>query len=365
MPRREAVGRGVAGAGEVPVFPRGCQRDAIPLRVLGALAPTEDSRHACRKVRRRRLAADHVDSWVADVATTLNSLGGFSKEECSRSNSAKKPILHDVALTHVRRSVQTWGKPPVDLSCRGAFRELQASHSYGGDPVHVAPLDLKLLSLVGAGDPRPLDQLLEGGCDEVRQFCDEFCLPNGLAEGRFGKERKPKCHLDPSLRQPRVYEELVRAMLEKKMIEPCLDIKEECCIFAVWKKPGPNGPRQRLIIDARRSNTWFSTPPKTELATGDAFSRMVAVSQDALELGQTDIQDAFYQLGLPMELRPLFGLPGARAGRVGVSVTCDGVPVAPSTLVRFRLCVVPMGWTHALHLCQRVLEGASRSVEGL
>lgn len=195
--------------------------------------------------------------------------------------------------------------------------------------------------------------MLRGGRAEIRRFCGGFCLPKDQAERALkeaGVPRSPYC--DPLLRQPRRYEQLLRMMDEKCMLEFALDVTEQCGLFAVKKKNN----RQRLIIDARRSNRWFAAPPKTRLVSGDAFSRLTAVGGHALELGQTDIQDAFYQLALPQELRHLFGLPRVRAGRVGVSRTVDGAIVAADTWIYPRLKVVAMGWTHALHLCQMVLE---------
>eukprot|EP00959_Pyramimonas_sp_CCMP1952_P454894 9470691-Pyramimonas_sp.AAC.1 len=104
------------------------------------------------------------------------------------------------------------------------------------------------------------------------------------------------------------------------MIEYSLDAVETCGFFSVWKKSG----KQRLIIDARRSNCWFRDLPQTRLASGDSFARLPAAADLAVELGQTDVQDAFYQLALPVEFRPCFGLAPVRAGRVGVSVTVEG-----------------------------------------
>lgn len=64
-------------------------------------------------------------------------------------------------------------------------------------------------------------------------------------------------------------------------------------------------------------------------------------------------------------MRPFFGLGRVQARRVGVQRTADGMDVAPTTYVLPRLCVVAMGWTHALHLCQRVLEARADAVPGL
>ncbi len=49
-----------------------------------------------------------------------------------------------------------------------------------------------------------------------------------------------------------------------------------------------------------------------------------------------------------------------RAGAVGVT-SVDGVAVSPSTRVFPRLRVVPMGWSHALWWCQRVMERAAEA----
>lgn len=137
-------------------------------------------------------------------------------------------------------------------------------------------------------------------------------------------------------------------MDEKGMPEYALSVSEQCGLFAV--------NNMRLIIDARGSNWWFSGPPKARLASGDALSPLTAVAGHAIELGQIDIRDAFDELALPMELRHLFGLPRVRAGRLVVSPTVEGSSVSPDTWVYPRLQVVAMGWTHVLHLCQRVLQ---------
>ena len=109
--------------------------------------------------------------------------------------------------------------------------------------------------------------------------------------------------------------------------------------YFVWKNSG----KQRLIIDARRANCHFSAPPKTRLASGDSFSRIAATAGLAIELGQTDIQDAFYQIAMPTQLRWYFGLARVRAGRVGISKTVEGAEVYPDAWVHPRFKVLAMG----------------------
>ncbi|CAK0809251.1 unnamed protein product, partial [Prorocentrum cordatum] len=315
------------------------------------------------KVRRRVEARSRADQWCADVARSLNEIGGHLCKDTGVCRSSRFwPRVHDLGMANVRASVERWGRPPADLASQGAFDELRANHSYEGAPVAVAPMDMGLLSLSGAGAPADLAQLLRDGRSEVRGFVKGFLLPKDQADVRLGLEGVPRRpYSDPLLHRPREYERLLAIMSSKGMIEFSVDVVETCGLFSAWEKSG----KQRLIIDARRSNRWFKDPPKTHLASGDSFARLFAAADLTLELGQTDIQDAFYQLAMPVELRPCFGLAPVRAGRVGVSVTVEGSQVSPSTLVYPRLCVLAMGWTHALNWCQRVLEDISSRVPGL
>ena len=337
------------------------ERDILPVRGPASLTLPE-VKAVSRCVRRRLEARGHASAWAAEAAACLNELGGVAeppfpqKGLLERSLVTDAPAVRAKAEQHIINSVQSWGKPPADLSGRGAYQELQANHAYTGEPVHVAALDISLLSLAGAGDAKPLDSLLRGGDVEVESFVTNFLLPKEQAAEHLrmtGVPRRP--HLDPSLRNPRQYEKLIMLMYEKGMVEWSGCVQELCGLFTVWKASG----KQRLIIDARRSNQWFRAPPKTRLATGDSFARLRAVGSCALELGQTDIQDAFYQMQMPVALRPLFGLPRVRAGRVGAEVTVEGKTLQENSWVFPRLTVLAMGWTHALHWCQRVLEEAA------
>ena len=228
--------------------------------------------------------------------------------------------------------------------------------------MHVAPLDISLLSLPGSSRPRELSSLRERGADEVQAFIASSVLPKEQAAARMSEEDIPRRpYLDPVLHQPRRYEELLRAMESCGMIEWALSCEEQVGLFCVWKKSG----KQRLIIDARRSNAHFRTPAKVSLASGDSFGRLQALAGQALHLGQTDIQDAFYQMAMPAPLRVYFGLPAVRAGRLGVTMTVEGSSVGRDTLVAPRLRVLAMGWNRALWWCQRVLEETACRVHGL
>ena len=139
---------------------------------------------------------------------------------------------------------------------------------------------------------------------------------------------------------------------------------EEVGAFCVRKKNN----RQRLVIDSRLANMWFEAPEPVQLCTGSTFSRIEVGDQgEPVEVGGVDITDAFYNIGLPPGLRKYFGLKPVKAGNVGIARTVEG-SVRPSDMIYPVLRVVPMGWTHALWVCQRchemVIDGIPRMVQG-
>ena len=87
------------------------------------------------------------------------------------------------------------------------------------------------------------------------------------------------------------------------MIDYALDCRERVGIFFVCKK---DGRRLRLIVGARRSNQWFHEPDYIPLATGSSLGEVEIGPHEQLYVGHGDLCDAFYYLGLPIELRPLF-----------------------------------------------------------
>ena len=53
-----------------------------------------------------------------------------------------------------------------------------------------------------------------------------------------------------------------------------------------------------------------------------------------------------------------------RAGDVGITYL-EGVKLLPGTRIVPVFCAIPMGWTHSLAVCQAVLEGLARQVDGV
>ena len=83
-----------------------------------------------------------------------------------------------------------------------------------------------------------------------------------------------------------------------------------------------------------------------------------------LFVAELDLSDAFHHMQLPLELRKKFGLKPVVAKYAGISEV-NGRPVKPGQKVGCRCCTLPMGFTHALNLCQKVLLHHAEETEEL
>ena len=175
--------------------------------------------------------------------------------------------------------------------------------------------------------------------------------------------RKP--YYDPILKvQPRKYVEFCKKLQASGLVEFHRTVYEEVGAFCVRKKNN----RQRLVIDSRLANMWFEEPESVQLCTSSTFARIEVGDQgEPIQVGGVDITDAFYNIGLPPSLRKYFGLKPLKAGSLGIASCVDG-PVRPGDMVHPVLRVVPMGWSHALWVCQRchemIIDGVPRIVQG-
>ena len=118
----------------------------------------------------------------------------------------------------------------------------------------------------------------------------------------------------------------------------------------------------RLIFDTRASNFYFEDMPFTQLGSPEALSEMVLEPGGALHIYDGDVEVCFYRYELEPPLRRFFGLPPCQdkflPPRLRAAAAAAGID-SP----RFRVRVVPMGWSWAVHLIQaahmEVLAGAT------
>eukprot|EP00974_Lingulodinium_polyedra_P007993 761407-Lingulodinium_polyedra.AAC.1 len=72
-----------------------------------------------------------------------------------------------------------------------------------------------------------------------------------------------------------------------------------------------------------------------------------------MQMASADVSNAFYNMRVPDSLARLFRLPALRADLCGQA---PGLPSgrAAGAAVQPYLTVLPMGWSWALHFCQRL-----------
>jgi len=189
-----------------------------------------------------------------------------------------------------------------------------------------------------------------------------------------------KVYSDPGLVRHRSrYREFVRDLKRRGMIEFTRDPAEICGVFFVYKK---GRIMRRLIIDARRTNLHFRSPPHVSLITSEGLASFEvdlgdasALSSDellrlahgvSLTTGVCDIKDAFYRLRAPAWLRRYFCLPCLLAKDAGITGSLvDGARVFANEMIFPMLVPMAMGFAWSLFFCQAAGERLSSSAPGL
>ena len=342
------------------------QRDLFPLPVEALpQVSQEDWTRLSRGCRRRVLARHGQERLLHDAVCTLNELdaGGdvSPMAPSSRPHAGQRLVLRRLA-----ESVRRMGAPPADLSTKDALAELQVAGPYDTDHTGLrVPLIVDRLSLPASGaQPVALDSLLRcDGQQWIRDFFKNKVLPKqeAAAAKREAGFRRP--YNDPILNSAPVYARLILKLLDSGVVDLTAnerEVAQEVGMFAVKKKSG----NQRLVVDARGSNFWFASPGHVHLPTGAALSLLELEPHESLYIADADISNAFYNMALPTELRRYFALRGVEARHLGLSHV-GGQPVKPTQVVWPRMAVLPMGWSHALELCQQIHEKIVRDKEDL
>ncbi|CAK9028293.1 unnamed protein product, partial [Durusdinium trenchii] len=152
-----------------------------------------------------------------------------------------------------------------------------------------------------------------------------------------------------------VLDDIGREFIEDpfSMIDFCNSPKDLITPFFVRKQNN----KQRFILDCRGVNRRFQPPPPLAMAAGSAWARVGLRQEDTLYIAQSDIKEYFYSLALPDNLnKSLFCLPPVphellQAWGVDYDKRCEA---AEGGWVWPGLRVIPMGWSWAMWLSQRV-----------
>lgn len=345
---------GLAATPEGQAGERRVARDLFPLpgvrfspRPLGLF-----SRRSQQRIGRRRHFEEEVDRTVV----SLNQMYGRPRAKAT----TVKPVEDLSAgqrqvLEFIEQANRRVGDMP-SLTGPEALEELRVSEGYADLPT-ASPLGSFVPELVSlpevGGQPVPLAKLWgERGQQEVEDFFHSQTLGAAEAEEQKRCLGLTRTYEDPKFREPGKYAAFVRRLYDLHLVDVSLQAPEEfVTIFFVKKK----GNKLRMILDCRLANTHFREPEGIQLASADSLSKMELPEDTPLYMASADLQNAFYTMGMPEQLRTYFGLRKLRASDLGLEQV-DGVKVKPSQWVFPRVAVIPMGWSHAMWWCQRLSE---------
>ncbi|CAK9009883.1 Ankyrin-1 [Durusdinium trenchii] len=230
----------------------------------------------------------------------------------------------------------------------------------------VRPYDRGLLSIPSCGNQAVvLDDVLDDvGCETIRD--PHRCMLLDEEEiGVMMEQNKPvDIYMDPLLKNNMgMYCNFVHDLFEAGMLDFTVRPRGLVTPFFVAKKSG----KLRLILDCRETNRLFRRPPVLAAGTGASWSQIRIPDGEQLYVAQSDIKDYFYSLQLPSELRTLFCLPpipGALLRHWKVNAEHCG-SLDTDDWVHPMLRVVPMGWSWAMWLSQRVHQHQSQLGAGV
>ena len=307
-PAGRGGGAGNFDAGKVLHQPWERHGDLFPLPLPvdpwydGATSLLGSRRARQRVARRRKLHADECETVRA-----LNYLAGFGTEDqwpAQAVNLAQRSALFQVHQAHVHRPA-----PVETQSNQAALRQLLSKRAgYSEGPGALATYVREKISLPqNRGEPVQLSEILpehERQC--LLDFEKEMMLSDEEKAGVLERGVEGLCHTDPLLsNSPKRYHgfisDLYRAGLSRFTTTPRVQIGA----FFVTKKNG----KQRLIIDCRRTNLLFKTPPNTLMGTMETWGRIEVAEDRDLFIAQEDVKDYFYRLGIPDKMGEYFCLP--------------------------------------------------------
>ncbi|CAK0826016.1 unnamed protein product [Prorocentrum cordatum] len=309
-------------------------------------------------------------SWV-----TIRSISGSAQEYAGReaaSDARLMGILPNPAvpggrlLRQWRDAVASFTEEAfVDWHIPGALEELRVLSDYAGESAAVAPFsfdNINSLSLPDEGfTPVALDTLGGGAGRKIVERLHDMMLSQSEGRARIESDGPRKLYIDPALRNPKLYIQLLRILERRNLIDYYADKACSVGVFFVYKKSG----KLRLILDGRHASLHFRAPDKVALASGASFAGLHVDSGKPIAVAEVDLADAFYTMLLPPEFRRYFALPSCRAGLLGLDCTSDGRPLSGTDLVYPCFRCPPMGCSFSLWICQTMLEATALQVPQL
>ena len=322
-----------------------------------------NSRRSRQRVHRRRT----LFSREQETVSALNHLAGF----CDRGTWPSAPLnrAQEAVLLHVRRAHHSRPQPCEKVSPQAALRQLlKRGTGYSNEsPGTLASYVRERISLPrDQGHAVSLESILPPTDRHVLEnFEEEMLLSPEEQAGVLEKGLEGLCYMDPVLaNDPKKYHQFIADMHRSGLLDFTIKPKVQVGAFVVTKK----GDKQRLIVDARKTNRLFRTPPTTLLGSMECWGRLEVDQEEDLFVAQEDVKDFFYRLGIDKSLGEYFSFPavdphllyeelGFLPPAVALLSEQYQAPIYP------HMQVLPMGFSWAFHLAHQAhVEIAQRTL---
>ena len=284
----------------------------------------------------------------------LNELAGCSSFQFSKSKKTTRAQRR--VLNLVRDAYQSvYPDDSCFADCDGLHGLCSSSRLYNTGKSEVMPYAEGNISWPQvANTPVPLEDCLSAADREWLGSWHKHMLVRDAVDSD-----DIKTYVDPVLKHDKkAYGKFLGELYRRNMVQfrPANGEEGVLGIFFVRKKSG----QLRLIFDTRVMNRDFVVPPKTDLPSADAFTRIEVPNDEQFYIGSGDLANAFYTLAVPPELAQRFTLPRIKVDFLESDVLASS-GLQPGSQALPYLTILPMGWSWALHFCQKVLMHAIES----
>jgi len=315
----------------------------------------------------RERFSEEMAEYMCEAVSALNFLAGFTEADVPPAEAAEE--VHAEVLARVEGLVQRAQRARAGApSPQEAFRDLmrgRAGYDLDLTGVTLAPFHTDHVSLPEdlSGSPYITDLLGEGDRQLLEVAAEPLLRSADDAEEHL-KYAPDRPYQDPVLsRQRRHYVRFIRRLDRLGMLRWRRDRIESIGLFFVYKK---DKVQRRMILDARRSNCHFGTPPGVDLLTSEGLGDIeidttctTEHNENFFELtvSTADIDNCFHRYIMPEWMSAYFAYPpltGKEANKTGSKI--DGQPVLHNEMLYPCARPLPMGFTWSLYLAQRAGE---------
>ena len=310
-----------------------------------------------KKTRQRIHACQRWTQWANRGIASLNSFYGHEHSaifdpHCIRNAGQQRALDHmQQAYENMSRTTATY-----DITPAGALDALLANSGIYSDASTIRPYDRLLVAWPASSHPTPIESIMQpSDISSLGCGCEHILRSEASREALRQECNIRQPYSDPTLvGNPKEYSHFLWKMHSCGMIRWSLaDGRVHTLgIFFVAKSNG----MLRIIFDTRIANFDFVEPPCTALPTASALGKVESKSgKNYMATG--DLECAFYNMGLPKAFSERLTLPVITAGQLGLSHVGEQA-ISSNVLIMPELCIIPMGWSWSLHMCQSVLNNA-------